>query len=604
MDKRKYIAKQCSKIVVIKQGCPPHEQDCPPCCQGTTGPKGKKGTKGPTGATGPRGSNTGPTGPTGPTGSTGEIGPTGGMGPTGYQGSIGPTGPAGTKGPVGDTGPLGNMILFDKIKNIPTNPIDDLFDGTDWEWTWDPDNLNYTVAVPGSSTYGIYDFQLQYSTNSRADLYVDSILEDNGTQGLLSSKLNLTNDKIVDWVFPENWGQRQKFVSSDLSFNDQFGSAVAIHGDHAIVGAPFKDGPKNASGAAYIFKRDTFGVWNEVTRLPVIFSPPAENYDYFGEAVSIYGDYAVVGTRKSDSGILLTNFGQVYIFKKDFPGADDWGQLPISPLTGSTPSSNFGFGIAVSIWGDYLFVGEPGNDTAYVFKKDQGGADNWGLLTSVTKSGNFGISLCVSGDRAIVGASLANDAYIFYKDQGGADNWGEVAHLTASDGTGGRFGGSVGIDGNYAIVGASDKSTGAPNAGAAYIYERNLGGTNNWGELKRILPPSPINNGQFGTSVAIDGSYIVVGEPTGNTSVVGSGAVYVYYKGAINENLWDLHKKLDPINMPSGSLGGRSVDIYGTTIIVGANDERVLGSTDGTAYIFEKDFGTPTSISLLKLGDG
>ncbi len=65
----------------------------------------------------------------------------------------------------------------------------------------------------------------------------------------------------------------------------------------------------------------------------------------------------------------------------------------------------------------------------------------------------FGISVAVSGDTAVVGAwladagvSTAGAAYVFQRDEGGAGNWGEVKKLTASDAQGGdNFGGSVAV---------------------------------------------------------------------------------------------------------------------------------------------------------------
>ena len=59
----------------------------------------------------------------------------------------------------------------------------------------------------------------------------------------------------------------------------------------------------------------------------------------------------------------------------------------------------------------------------------------------------------MSGDKAIVGAPeeggiVAGAAYIFERDEGGSDNWGEVTKLTASDGAADDFfGETVAISG-------------------------------------------------------------------------------------------------------------------------------------------------------------
>ena len=85
--------------------------------------------------------------------------------------------------------------------------------------------------------------------------------------------------------------------------------------------------------------------------------------------------------------------------------------------------------------------------SAYIFYRDQGGADTWGQVKKITASDGaasdvFGISAFISGDNVVIGAhedddngSNSGSAYIFYRDQGGADNWGQVTKITASDGS-------------------------------------------------------------------------------------------------------------------------------------------------------------------------
>ena len=101
------------------------------------------------------------------------------------------------------------------------------------------------------------------------------------------------------------------------------------------------------------------------------------------------------------------------------------------------------------------------------------------LTASDAQAGDFfGFSVSISGDTAIVGARLEDEkglsagaAYIFERDEGGADNWGEVTKLTASDGQAeDGFGFSASISGDTAIVGALFEDEKGSNAGAAYIY--------------------------------------------------------------------------------------------------------------------------------------
>ena len=132
--------------------------------------------------------------------------------------------------------------------------------------------------------------------------------------------------------------------------------------------------------------------------------------------------------------------------------------------------------------GGYAIAGAHGENTggsnagaAYIFNKDQNGADNWGQVTKLTASDTqvdewFGISISISGDYAIVGID-EEAAYIFNKDHGGADYWGEVGKLTASDAAcDDAFGySSVSISGDSFLVGACWEAAGGFGAGAAYL---------------------------------------------------------------------------------------------------------------------------------------
>src|SRR5213083_2184094 len=47
-----------------------------------------------------------------------------------------------------------------------------------------------------------------------------------------------------------------KLTAADAGIDDQFGRAVAVRGDFAVVGAPNDSGSGIASGAAYVFIRN------------------------------------------------------------------------------------------------------------------------------------------------------------------------------------------------------------------------------------------------------------------------------------------------------------------------------------------------------------
>ncbi|MGH7491929.1 MAG: hypothetical protein ACREOO_05995, partial [bacterium] len=102
------------------------------------------------------------------------------------------------------------------------------------------------------------------------------------------------------------WRQQAKLTASDGAADDDFGSAVAIANDYALVGAlmQFSAGP----GAAYLFKSSA-GQWLELEKLE---APDAELNDRFGNAVALGNDCALVGARfESEKG---RNAGAAYLF--------------------------------------------------------------------------------------------------------------------------------------------------------------------------------------------------------------------------------------------------------------------------------------------------
>ena len=71
------------------------------------------------------------------------------------------------------------------------------------------------------------------------------------------------------------------------------------------------------------------------------------------------------------------------------------------------------------------------------------------------------------------------------------------------------FGDSVAISGTWVVVGACSDDTGAENAGSAYVYD--LAGTTPIAPVATLNKPSPASNDFFGFSVAISGTRVAVG---------------------------------------------------------------------------------------------
>jgi hypothetical protein len=229
-------------------------------------------------------------------------------------------------------------------------------------------------------------------------------------------------------------------------------------------------------------------------------------------------------------------------------------------------------------------------------------------------------------------------AYIFERQ---GEGWQEVKKLRASDGaTSDLFGWSVAISGDSVVIGTPQKAydingngtldCGYPkfidcSVGASYIFERNHGGTNNWGEVKKILAHDPAFRDSFGSSVAIQGNTIVVGVPrkghdlnkngsidcvfadgfgytTGGDCLV--GAAYVFGRDAGGANSWGEVQKLVSHTAKVNDIFGAAVAVSGERIAVGAPSNDLLmtmGDRMGATFVFEREPGKNTWLEVKKL---
>ena len=109
-----------------------------------------------------------------------------------------------------------------------------------------------------------------------------------------------------------------KLIAPDSTWIDLFGSSVALYGNTALIGAVGDDENATSAGSVYIFTRQASGasslsnvsLWIGQTK---IYASDPKAGDMFGNAVSLYGDTALIGAfQDDDKGI---NTGRVYVFK-------------------------------------------------------------------------------------------------------------------------------------------------------------------------------------------------------------------------------------------------------------------------------------------------
>ncbi|MEM7373419.1 MAG: T9SS type A sorting domain-containing protein [Bacteroidota bacterium] len=366
----------------------------------------------------------------------------------------------------------------------------------------------------------------------------------------------------------------QKITSSDLWGNDQFGRAVAIHGQYAAVGTINEGEDANGentlweAGAVYVFEKDSETTsWVEVQK--IVPSDRAKD-DRFGYSVAIEGDYLVVGAIGQDldenGGDTLVDPGAAYVFQRNAAGV--WQQMQ-KLVAFENRFQGMAFGTSVAIEGHTLLVGSPNE-----------------------------------GFGANPSAGFASGAvYIYDLDQQG--NWDAFQKIKAADfGYTSRFGDAVSLSGNHLLIGARGerKDVNGQNttvaAGAAYFFARNSS-DGSWSQTQKVVNAKRQRSDVFGDAVAISGEYAVVGEPgqdddlLGDSSMASSGAAYLYHRQA--DGTWTL---IDSLNSPHRHLQayfGEAVAIDGDRLFIGCRGDNFdelgdsLETMAGATYMYEKD---------------
>ncbi len=328
------------------------------------------------------------------------------------------------------------------------------------------------------------------------------------------------------------WTQQTKITASDGAAGDWFGYTVSISGDYVAVGAGNHDvAGKADQGAVYVYQRGgTF--WSQVKEITAADGAAG---DYFGTSVALSSSALLVGTPGADIGGRADQ-GAVYSYS-GVGAALTFG----SKTTASDGAAGDYFGWSVAVSGGYAVVGAKGSDArgvdsgaAYIYSLS---GSSLSLQNEVTASDgavgdSFGASVAISGDTVVVGAYLANlgastDAGAAYVFSRSGSTWSQSAKLTAAaPGSYDQFGESVGVSGTRIVVGADMYNlSGRSDAGAAYEFEYTTGVTSSWVQLHLLTASDYSQAGHFGTGVAIDGTNVLVGAIR-DSSATGRGYVY------------------------------------------------------------------------------
>ena len=334
----------------------------------------------------------------------------------------------------------------------------------------------------------------------------------------------------------------QKLVAPDPGAGAGFGLRVALDGDVAAVGAFYDDDVGADSGSAYVFARDANGAWTFVKKLLASDGAAA---DYFGFGLAVAGDTVFVGAPgKTGSEV---GQGALYVFRRDQGGAGNWGE--VTKLLPATAGADAEFGRALDVLGDLLLVGSPGDGVGpgagYLYRRDPA-TGSWNL---------------------------------------------EQKLASADPATAANFGYSVALGDDAAFLSSGERPR--PSTFVVHVRERDAGGADHWGEVTRIASPTGNGLDYFAEKVVADGDLLVAtcaGEF--DLDEVERGAAYLFARDQGGSGQWGLVKRFFSTSAEDGAFIAEEVALAGDWLVAGLPYEPLGEEHEaGTILVFGRHVG-------------
>ncbi len=301
--------------------------------------------------------------------------------------------------------------------------------------------------------------------------------------------------------------------------------------------------------------------------------------DKLGGSVAVGDGIAVLGAPGHPD---FTDTGAAYIVDS---GSGSWAV--VDKLMASDSAAGAKFGSAVATDGQWALIGAEGSASAYVFRNEGGTWTEYQKLTPPESAPSYGFAVGLSGNTAVIGAygalSYSGKSYVYSFD---GTSWGlsqtlSVAGAAAYD----FFGSAVAVSGNAIAVGAYGEDTGGTNTGTVYLF-RKIGSS--WTQEQELKPGDLAAGDSFGRVLSLSGDSLVSGSPRHDSLGSDSGAAYIYWFDGSN---WTLDAKLTGSDTAPGDQFGSSVAISGSVIVVGSPfwDDETGITNRGAVYPFAFD---------------
>jgi len=396
------------------------------------------------------------------------------------------------------------------------------------------------------------------------------------------------------------WTRRAVLPPVGTPANSRFGCSVDVEPIRLIVGAYNYKDAMPSSGAAFVYPLSV-----GVPGAPATLRPdPVASESGFGTSVAIFNDQAVVGA--CDYPRVSSDQGSVYAFS--LFGETTWTRRNRFQLGGDSAKSSFGAKVAMGGRVEMLIsapthgsFGRSASGAVSVYSF--AGRSTWWDLKAELNAGSgqigaeLGASVAIEGATAMIGApgaftaaggASAGEVYVMNR-QGEA--WEVQQRLTGGSPLGGeRFGATLDLDGDTAMIGAPDYDQPATNQGAAYIFTRE---NEVWSKQTQLIAPEPETSQRFGRVIALSGDTAAVGLPS---SVMDESVVQIFTRSG---GEWSAGEVVKLSHEDEVESFGSAVALEGNTLLVGA--PAAFGSSvESSAHVFTRSDSVWTRQATLK----
>ena len=334
------------------------------------------------------------------------------------------------------------------------------------------------------------------------------------------------------YIFENNSSLISRLNISEDMLKSYSKSDVWNDGANSLDEYIFFSPDQNTSRVLYYYNPDANESFGQINISPFdsLFLHPKINEpsSKFGQSVAINDWNQTIFGSPGEAGFVD---GAVHIFNQESNGSYSYNEKIVPPI----PEQLGQFGHSLTLANEFLFIGSPDVSTysgsVDVFRRESNGSYHFqeSLNNNSKMFDSFGWDISVAGQTLAVSSiqAINNGSGKISIFENSGTNWNLTTSLFADDNQSyDEFGYSIKISQSRLLVGAPQSDSVGINSGAAYIFEKNATG---WFQTSKLSPASLSAGDEFGYSVALGNNLAFVGARQRDGNATNAGSVYVFH---------------------------------------------------------------------------